>query len=100
MVVDSNVLTLLADLEAVEASGKPKGAKDVVQFPAKGWAKNASASADAAALAVRARLKEIVAPPGLAFRLTVALNVFAKQHYSKRLPDGSTPRVASRVLGK
>ena len=88
---------MLADLEAVEASGQPKG-KGVVQFPAKGWDKNASASADAAALAVRARLREIAAPPGLAFRLTVALSVFAKQHAVKRLPDGSTQRVVGQIL--
>ena len=99
VVVDSNVLTVLADLEAVEALGQPKG-EDVVQFPAKGWDKNGSASANVATSRIRERLQEIAAPPGLAFRLTVALNVFGKHNYKETQSDGSTQRCIGQVLIK
>eukprot|EP01043_Picozoa_sp_COSAG02_P071465 COSAG02_NODE_13070_length_1450_cov_1.155440_2_plen_76_part_00 len=72
----------------------------VANFPAKGWDKNAPVVADRAALAVRARLQEIYAPLGLAFKVTVCLNVFAKTYLAKRLPDGSTPRLVERLLAQ
>ena len=98
VVVDSNVHALLADLGAIEAWGQPRGSKKKVHFPAKGWNQNSSSSASAAGHAIQEQLRAIAAPAGLAFRLTIALNVFAKAYMAKRLPDGSTRRAVQELL--